>query len=155
MEILTFPSTSYNIGKFTKEATVNVVHHFFTLFIGFKEIICPSVWMSIENVRVRISVKFRPSKLKYQWRHYSDVIMSEMASIITSVSRFYSTVCSGADQRKHQSSASLAFVMGIHQWPVNSPHKGPIKGKCVHLMTSSSQSASRPGNVKLVLSGLA
>ena len=33
----------------------------------------------------------------------------------------------GADQRKHQSSASLAFVWGIHRWPVNSPHKGPVK----------------------------
>ena len=35
----------------------------------------------------------------------------------------YSTVCSGADQRKQLSSASLAFVMGIHRWPVNSVHK--------------------------------
>ena len=38
----------------------------------------------------------------------------------------YSTVCLGADQRKHQSSASLAFVWGIHRWPVNSPHTGPV-----------------------------
>ena len=37
--------------------------------------------------------------------------------------------CSGADQRKHQSSALLAFVMGIHRWPVNSPHKGPVTRK--------------------------
>ena len=35
-------------------------------------------------------------------------------------------VQSGADQRKHQSSASLAFVRGIHRWPVNSPHKWPV-----------------------------
>ena len=33
---------------------------------------------------------------------------------------------SGADQRKHQSSTSLAFVQGIHRWPVNSPHKWPV-----------------------------
>ena len=52
--------------------------------------------------------------------------MSTMASQITSVSIVCSTVvCSGEDQRKHQSSASLAFVRGIHRWPVNSPHKGP------------------------------
>ena len=38
----------------------------------------------------------------------------------------YSAVCSGTDQRKHQSSASLAFVRGIHRLPVNSPHKGPV-----------------------------
>ena len=35
----------------------------------------------------------------------------------------------GANQRKHQSSASLAFVRGIHRWPVNSPHKGPVMRK--------------------------
>ena len=38
----------------------------------------------------------------------------------------FSTVYSGADQRKYQSSASLAFVRGIHRWPVNSPHKWPV-----------------------------
>ena len=47
--------------------------------------------------------------------HYNDVIISVMASQITSVSTVCSTVCSGADQRKHQSSASLAFVRGIHR----------------------------------------
>ena len=39
------------------------------------------------------------------------------------------TVCSGADKRKHQSSVSLAFMRGIHRWPVVSPHKGPVKRK--------------------------
>ena len=38
--------------------------------------------------------------------------MSAMASQITSLTIVYSSVCSGADQRKHQSSASLAFVTG-------------------------------------------
>ena len=46
----------------------------------------------------------------YHGVHYSDVLMS-------------------ADQRKYQNSASLAFVRGIHQWPVNSPHKGPVTRK--------------------------
>ena len=45
--------------------------------------------------------------------------MSAMASLISGVWIVYSTVCSGADQRKHQSSASLAFVRAIHRWPVN------------------------------------
>ena len=57
--------------------------------------------------------------------HYSDVIRSAMASQITSLVIVYSTVYWGADQRKHKSSASLAFEMGIHRWSVNSPHKGP------------------------------
>ena len=60
--------------------------------------------------------------------HYSDVIMSAMVSQITSPSIVYSTVCSGAD-KKNQSSASLAFVTGIHLWPVNSPHKDVFKWK--------------------------
>ena len=58
--------------------------------------------------------------------HYSDVIMSARAPQITGVSIVYSTVCSGANQRKHQSSESLAFARGIHRWSVNSPHKGPV-----------------------------
>ena len=61
--------------------------------------------------------------------HYNDVIMSTMASQITSVPIVYSTVCWGADQRKYQSSASLAFVWGIHRLSVNSPHKGPVMRK--------------------------
>ena len=52
-----------------------------------------------------------------------------MASQITGVSIVCSTVCSGADQRKHQSFASLACVRGIHQLPVASPHKSPVKRK--------------------------
>ena len=52
-----------------------------------------------------------------------------MASQITSLTIVYSTVYSGADQRKHQSSASLAFVRGIHRLPVNSPHKWPVTRK--------------------------
>ena len=79
-----------------------------------------------------------------------DVIMGAMPSQITSLTIVYSTVYSGADQRKHQingwvkhggggcqdldqrkhqSSASLTFVRGIHRWPVNSPHKGPVTRK--------------------------
>ena len=61
--------------------------------------------------------------------HYGDVIMGMMASQITSLTIVYSTVYSGADQRKHQSSASLAFVRGIHRGPVNSPHKWPVTRK--------------------------
>ena len=49
--------------------------------------------------------------------HYDDVII------------VYSTIYSGAAQSKHQSSASLAFVWGIHRGPVNSPHKWPVTRK--------------------------
>ena len=55
--------------------------------------------------------------------------MGAIASQITSLTIVYSIVCSDADQRKHQSSASLAFVRGIHRGPVNSPHKWPVRRK--------------------------
>ena len=61
--------------------------------------------------------------------HYSDVMMGVIASQITSVVIIYSTVDSGADQRKYQSSASLAFVQEIHRRPVNSPHKWSVTPK--------------------------
>ena len=58
--------------------------------------------------------------------HYCGVIMGTMASQITSLTIVYSTVYSDAHQRKHQSSAPLAFERGIHRGPVNSPHKWPV-----------------------------
>ena len=61
--------------------------------------------------------------------HYDDVIMGAMVSQITSLTIVYSTVYSGTDERKHQSSASLAFVRGIHRGTVNSPHKWPVTRK--------------------------
>ena len=79
-------------------------------------------------------------QLRHYWdiqEHHDDVIMTTMASEITSLTIVYSIVYSDADQRKHQSSASLAFVRGIHRGPVNSPHKWPVRRKCFHLITSS------------------
>ena len=61
--------------------------------------------------------------------HYCDVIMGVMTSHITGVAIVYSTVYSPADQRKHQSSASLAFAQGIHRWLVNFLHKWPVTRK--------------------------
>ena len=54
--------------------------------------------------------------------------MGAMASQITSLTMVYSTVHSGAD-KKNQSAALLAFVRGIHRWPVDSPHKWPVTRK--------------------------
>ena len=60
-------------------------------------------------------------------KEFKDV--SAMASQITSLTIIYSIFHSGADQRKHQSSASMAFVSGSHRWSVNSPHEGPVTRK--------------------------
>ena len=55
--------------------------------------------------------------------------MGTIASQITSLTIVYLTVYSDTDQRKHQSSASLAFMRGIHRGPVNSLHKRPVTRK--------------------------
>ena len=61
--------------------------------------------------------------------YYSNVIMSTMASQMTSLTIVDPTHYSGADQRTHQSSASLTFVRGSHRWPVNSLHRWPVTRK--------------------------
>ena len=79
---------------------------------------------------IRIFLHYRNST-----SHYSEVIVIVVAFQIRGVSIACSTVCSGADERKHQSSASLAFVRGFHWWATNSPHKSSVMRKM--LMTSS------------------
>ena len=61
--------------------------------------------------------------------YYNDVIITAMAFQFTSLTSVYSTVYSGADQRKHQSSASLAFVRGIHRWRGTFPFDDVIMTK--------------------------
>ena len=93
-------------------------------------------WPTLARVMAwcRYPISQRPMELSDFSRrnlctHYGDVIMGAMASRITSLTIVCTTVYSGADQRKHQSSASLAFVRGIHRGPVNSPHKRPVTRK--------------------------
>ena len=65
-----------------------------------------------------------------QWRHNErDGVSNHL--------RLYLIVCSSADKREYQNSASLAFMCGIHRWPVNSLPKGPVTQKCFPSMTSS------------------
>ena len=61
--------------------------------------------------------------------NYDDVIIGAMASQITSLTIVYSAVYSDADQTKHQSSAPLAVVRGIHRGPMNSQHQWPVTRK--------------------------
>ena len=91
-------------------------------------------WMHMASWHLKVYITMTPvgsGSVGYvvEGKHYNDVIMSTMASQITSLTIVYSTVYSCVFQRKHQISASLAFVRGIHRSPVNSPHKGPVTRK--------------------------
>ena len=81
----------------------------------FMHITTPPLWWHVHNFEAILSALLN---LNLEWNsvtHYTDVIMAAIASQITSLTIVYSTVYSDADQRKHQSSASLAFVRGIHR----------------------------------------
>ena len=80
---------------------------------------------NIEIILLTFEIKWYVNLVLLRQGHYSDIIMSMIASQITSPM----TVYSAADQRKHQNSVSLALVQRIHRWPVNSPHKGPVTWK--------------------------
>ena len=86
------------------------------------------------------TMKFFPhatfENTNFRRAHYTDVMMSAMASQITGVSIVCSTVGSGADQRKYQSSVSLVFVRGIHRW-ISRTKASNERGKCFRWMTSS------------------
>ena len=101
------------------------------------------------NISEVFIVIMKPKLCKIKWLHicwsplyltlfhYIDVIMTTMASQITSLTVVYSTIYSDAYQRKHQSSASLAFVWGIHRDRWIPRTMCQLRGKCFHLMTSS------------------
>ena len=88
-----------------------------------------ALWPGFPSQRATDSESVSVSWCRHIFFHYDDVIMGVMASQITSLTIVYSTVYSDADQRKPQSSASLAFVRGFHRGPVNSPHKWPVTRK--------------------------
>ena len=100
---------------------------------------CLHIRNSYKMIRWHLYIESDPRVWTYiflsWWCHdkeilqYSDVIMGVMASQITSLTIVYWTVYSGAEQRKHQGSASLAFMRGIQRWLVNSPHKWPVTWK--------------------------
>ena len=78
----------------------------------------------IENVVFKIAAILSRPKM-----HHGYVIMRAMVSGIAGVWIVCTTVCLGADQKGLQSSESLAFVRGIHRWPVGCPHKGLMTRK--------------------------
>ena len=104
-----------------------------TEFVESHFLFCFTLVWSRSVLLVQLLVFHKDSNtLDSQWcqiHHYNDVIMSAMASQITSLTSVYSTVYSRRRSKKHRNSAWLAFVRGIHRWPVYSPHKGPVTRK--------------------------
>ena len=94
-----------------------------------------SIWSIISYVWLRSL--YKQSDICMYHSYYSDIIMGKMASNQWLLNCLLNHFCSGAVQRKLQSSASLAFVKAIHQWSMDSPHKGPATWKYFHLRTSS------------------
>ena len=91
-----------------------------------------------QNSDISMSSYFTGFSKSHLWRHCNElfknlhcnnVIVGAIASQITSLTIVYSIVYSDADQRKHQSCTSLAFVRGFHRGPVKSPHKWPVTWK--------------------------
>ena len=102
-------------------------HRFFTKLLFFKR----HWWVTNDRNPMKWNiVDFgHLSYVMHQHEHYSDVIMATITSQITSLTIVYSIVYADADQRKHQSSASLAFRRGTHRGPVSFPHKRPVLRK--------------------------
>ena len=116
---------------------INVLHKHFIMSDIYDGGTSDMIYITYSNF-IAIAIKwFFQQRIENLWCteisnsrcHYCDAIMGTVASQITSLTIVYTTVYSDADQSKRQSSASLAFVRGIHRGPVNSPHKGPVTRK--------------------------
>ena len=99
-----FFATKFRRSPGVKKACKTMIGNYGMLFE-----ISPRVWLTVSQHLLK----------SLQWRHNGR----------DSVSKHQPPVYSGADERRHQSFASLAFERGIHQSPVNSPHRGPITQK--------------------------
>ena len=98
----------------------------------------PTHWyLGNERQFIRMNIYYRRYPCRHMFffsrklmcLHYNDVIMSTMVSQITSLTIVYSTFYSRCRSKRHQSSASLTFMWGIHRWPLHYPHKGPVTWK--------------------------
>ena len=114
----------YNMVSFLQTQPVRVSCGVFVVILKFDSL--SATYIVVLYVIWRIKPRYNSTWLfiPLQWRHNErDGALHHQPHIV------YSTVYSGTDQRKDQSSVSLAFVRGIHWWPVNSPHKGPVMQK--------------------------
>ena len=139
------------------DVDVHILNYFYPLWklnrfvVAYKEsflVDCEHVCFVGASLHVSVGVisKSGHFELRPCCFHYCDAIMDTVASQITSLTIVYTTVYSDADQSKHQSSASLAFVWGLHRDRWIPRTKGQSRGKCFHLMTSSCQKPVQSDN---------
>ena len=96
---------------------------FFSIRLEFIKILTNALTVHLTRKQYWICNLQRHARSTLQWRNNERDGASNHQNI-------YSTIYSGTDQRKHQSFASLAAaVRGIHRWPVNSTHRGPVTRK--------------------------
>ena len=112
--------------QFVETANRIIIAILFNMPVDFNEKANPIIYWPKHQWAILYTIQ---ASCYFSYIHYNDVIMGPITSQITSLTIVYSTVYSDVDQRKHQSSASLAFVRGIHRGPVNSPHKWPVTRK--------------------------
>ena len=117
--------TTKTDAKISHEGQYGIFFNEWNVWTIFTCVVLPAIICNTSSIH--IYQKF--GGLGLFQKHYNDVMMGSMASQITSLTIVYSAVYSDADPRKHQNSASLSFVRGIHRGPVNSPHKGPVMRK--------------------------
>ena len=109
----------------TKHSKAKTICIFLGIYCIAVYLLCKSLWLRYSfTLALQMTSSF---VLLSQWIHctvallllcirmnrYGDVVIGTIASQITSLMIVYSTIYSDADQRKYQSSASLAFVQ-IH-----------------------------------------
>ena len=134
----------YSVKTYPYLSTLTLIWHVVHYHLGYQDISLAKfgIWL-VDCILILAFSHFNACHSSYVvFCHHNDVIMSATTSQLNSLSIVYPTVNSqiGADQGKYQSSASLAFVRGIHRWPVKSPHKWLVTRKIFHLMTSSCSS---------------
>ena len=89
----------------------------------------------------------------YKKRHLNITMTSQWARLLLKSPAwrlFAQPFIQGADQG-NQSCASLAFVRGIHRWPVNSPHKGTVNSENVSIWWRNHEMSVLSGESQLVL----
>ena len=90
---------------------------------------CGFLWNKRLTVLAAVMIQYcamYPHKIPLEWLHNErDGVSNHQPNDCLHNLLFFKA----QTKEKYQSSASLAFVRGIHRWPVNSPHKGPVTRK--------------------------